>query len=95
LNNKFGLGCLLQLNLLKSSPENQASAMDFVHKYLHLEAVLGTKQGKTLHIILPRDLNLQNVFSVLCSPECESKGLINQFLLSQSSLEDVFVSLGD
>jgi ABC-type multidrug transport system ATPase subunit len=94
LKNKFGSGYLLQLNLLKSSPENQASAMGFVQKYLHPEAVLGTKQAKTLHIILPRDLNLQKVFSALYSPECETEGRINQFLLSQSSLEDVFVSLG-
>jgi ABC-type multidrug transport system ATPase subunit len=35
LKNKFGSSYLLQLNMLKSSPENQASAMSFVHKYPH------------------------------------------------------------
>ena len=96
LKDEFGLGYLLQLNLVKSTKKYQKKAMQFVKKRLHPRAVLGTKQAKTLHINLPRDgLDLQKVFAALYSPEASSEGGINQFLLSQSSLEDVFVALGD
>ena len=97
LKNKFGSGYLLQLNLIKSSTHAQQCAMDFVKRRLHPGATLGIRQAKTLHIHLPRDknLDLQRVFAALYSPECSNKGCVNQFLLSQSSLEDVFVELGD
>lgn len=95
LKNKFGSGYLLQLNLVKSTPEYQEQTMAFVRKRIHPEAVLRTKQAKTLHVVLPRDLNLEKVFSALYSKERSTDGHINQFLLSQSSLEDVFIALGD
>ena len=97
LKNKFGSGYLLQLNLVKSSTDAQQSAMDFVRRRLHPNATLGIRQAKTLHIHLPRDgnLDLQRIFAALYSPECTSEGGVNQFLLSQSSLEEVFVELGD
>jgi ATP-binding cassette subfamily A (ABC1) protein 5 len=95
LKDRFGSGYLLQLNLIKSTPENQESAMSFVRKRLHKHAVLQIKQAKTLHIALPRDVNLTEVFRALYSAESSTEGRINQFLLSQSSLEDVFIALGD
>jgi ABC-type multidrug transport system ATPase subunit len=96
LKDKFGSGYLLQLNVTKSNKKSVKKAMKFVKKHLHPKAVLATKQAKTLHVNLPReDLDLQKVFAALYSPEASSKGCINQFLLSQSSLEDVFVALGD
>lgn len=95
LKDKFGSGYLLQLNLMKSTPENQASAMTFVQNRLSKDAVLQTKQAKTLHISFPRDIDLTRIFKALYSPESRTEGCINQFLLSQSSLEDVFVALGD
>lgn len=94
LKDKFGSGYLLQLNLVKSTDENQATAMDFVRKELHNGATLQTKQAKTLHINLPRDLNLKRAFAALYTPTIRPE-CINQFLLSQSSLEDVFIALGD
>jgi ABC-type multidrug transport system ATPase subunit len=94
LKDKFGSGYLLQLNLVKSTDENQAIAMDFVRKELHNGAKLQTKQAKTLHINLPRDLNLKRAFSALYTPTIRPE-CINQFLLSQSSLEDVFIALGE
>jgi len=95
LKDQYGSGYLLQLNLIKSSPETQESAMAFVRKHLHEGADLATKQAKTLHVNLPRDLDLTRVFRALYSPESATEGCINQFLLSQSSLEDVFIALGD
>jgi ABC-type multidrug transport system ATPase subunit len=95
LKDKYGSGYLLQLNLIHSTPEHQEHAMTFVRKYLHPDARLGVRQAKTLHVNLPRDLKLEHVFDALYSEECATEGCINQFLLSQSSLEDVFVALGD
>jgi ABC-type multidrug transport system ATPase subunit len=94
LKDRFGSGFLLQLNLVKNSPENIEEALSFVREYLHPDAMLNNKQAKTLHIQLPRDLNLTKAFSALYNPDTRP-GCINQFLLSQSSLEDVFVALGD
>ena len=95
LKNKFGDGYVLQLNLVHSSPEYQERAMDFVRKRLHPDARLGIRQAKTLHVNLPRGVSLEKVFKALYSQERTTEGGINQFLLSQSSLEDVFIALGD
>ena len=95
LKDTFGSGYLLQLNLIHSTPGHQECAMDFVRKRLHKDAVLCTKQAKTLHINLPKDIKLDDVFRALYSKERAEEGCINQFLLSQSSLEDVFISLGE
>ena len=95
LKDKFGSGYLLQLNLVKSTPEFQENAMTFVRQHVHPDAVLNSKHAKTLHVSLPRELNLEKVFSALYSKERSADGHINQFLLSQSSLEDVFIALGD
>lgn len=95
LKDNFGSGYRLQLNLTKSTPENQERAMAFVRNRLHHSATLQTKQAKTLHVSLPRDLDLKKVFGALYSNEVATEGCINQFLLSQSSLEDVFLALGD
>ena len=94
MKDNYGSGYILQLNLVKSSKEYQEKAISFVREKLHPDASLDLKQAKTLHIHLPRDVDLEKVFSALYSPERVSEGCINQFLLSQSSLEDVFIALG-
>ncbi len=94
LKDKYGSGYVLQLNLIRSTQEHQDRAMSFVRSRLHIDATLDNKQAKTLHIHLPRDINLNNVFAALYSRERSTEGCINQFLLSQSSLEDVFLALG-
>jgi ABC-type multidrug transport system ATPase subunit len=94
LKDKFGSGYLLQLNLVKSTPANQEMAMAFAREHLHKGATLVTKQAKTLRVNLPRDLDLKRAFASLYSPQIRPE-CINQFLLSQSSLEDVFIALGD
>ena len=95
LKDQFGSGYLLQLNLVQSSKKGVDGAMGFVKERLHPDAVLQVRQAKTLQIALPRELDLTKVFTILYSPEAATEGGINQFLLSQSSLEDVFVALGD
>lgn len=95
LKDTYGSGYILQLNLINSSQEHQNKAMAFVKTNLHPEASLDHKQAKTLHVHLPKDINLTKVFKNLYSTERISEGCINQFLLSQSSLEDVFLALGD
>jgi hypothetical protein len=87
----LGVGYLLQLNLGNRTPEDKA--MRFVRQHLHEDAVLQTKQVKTLHIALRRDTDFTVIFLVLYIPEAAKEGGINQFLLSESSLEDVFIAL--
>jgi ATP-binding cassette subfamily A (ABC1) protein 5 len=95
LKNKFGSGYILQLNLVHSGHDHQECAMTFVCKRLHPDAHLGIRRAKTLHVSLPRNLKLEQVFTALYSKERETEGGINQFLLSQSSLEEVCIALGD
>jgi len=95
LKDSFGSGYNLQLNLVKSTPLYQEKAMAFVRENLHEGAELAMRQAKTLHVALPRDLSLKRVFRALYSKERETEGGINQFLLSQSSLEDVFVRMSE
>lgn len=95
LKDRFGSGYLLQLNLVNSTEQGTADALAFVRENVHPGATLQTKQAKTLHIALPRDLDLRQVFTALYSKKSAAAGGINQFLLSQSSLEDVFLALGD
>ena len=95
LKDKFGDGYVLQLNLVHNSPEYLDRATTFVRTRLHPEARLTSRQVKTLHFNLPRDINLESLFKGLYSKERITEGGINQFLLSQASLEDVFITLGD
>lgn len=94
LKDRFGSGYLLQLNLVRSTAEHQEKACSFVRSRLHRDAVLQNRQAKTLRIALPRDISLPDVFRVLYGEDTANEGGINQFLLSQSSLEDVFIALG-
>jgi ABC-type multidrug transport system ATPase subunit len=87
LKDRFESGCQLQINLVKTTPEDEDKAMQFVRQHLHKDAVLQTKEAKTLHIALPRDIDLTAIFRALYSSETAKEGGINQFLLSQSSLE--------
>jgi hypothetical protein len=86
---------MLQANLIHNTLDNREHAMKYVKAQLHADAKVGMVQAKTLHIQLPRDLDLRRVFAALYSSESASEGCINQFLLSQSTLEDVFIALGD
>lgn len=95
LKDKYGSGYVLQLNLVRSTQAHLEMAMAFVRKHISEEAKLDSKQAKTLQISLPRGTSIQKVFTALYSPESASEGGINQFLLQQSSLEEVFIALGE
>lgn len=94
LKDRFGSGYLLQLNLIRSSVAHQEKAFAFVRSRLHKDAVLQNRHAKTLRIALPREICLADVFRVLYGEDTVNEGGINQFLLSQSSLEDVFIAIG-
>jgi len=68
--------------------------LQFIKETIHKDAKVVTKQAKTIHINLPREVNIQKIFTTLYSDNA-SKAMINQFLVSQSSLEDVFLALGE
>eukprot|EP00573_Skeletonema_grethae_P008746 CAMPEP_0201706040 /NCGR_PEP_ID=MMETSP0578-20130828/47609_1 /ASSEMBLY_ACC=CAM_ASM_000663 /TAXON_ID=267565 /ORGANISM="Skeletonema grethea, Strain CCMP 1804" /LENGTH=1815 /DNA_ID=CAMNT_0048194413 /DNA_START=88 /DNA_END=5535 /DNA_ORIENTATION=- len=94
LKDNYGSGYLLQLNLVQSTDESIEAALQFVRENINKDAKIVTKQAKTIHINLPRDVSVEKIFSLLYSDEATSCG-INQFLVSQSSLEDVFIALGE
>ena len=94
LKDNYGSGYLLQLNLVQSTDESVNSALQFVKDNINEDAKIVTMQAKTIHINLPRDVSVEKIFSILYSDDSASCG-INQFLLSQSSLEDVFIALGE
>ena len=101
LKDTYGSGYLLQLNLTHSDDETQNRALEFIRKNLHPDATVQSRQAKTLQIVLPQKshgkdgVSLSDVFRVLYSAGRFEEGSINQFLFSQSSLEDVFVALGE
>lgn len=94
LKDRYGSGYLLQLNLIESTPENMERFLSFARRH-HQDAILKNKLAKTIRIQLPNDVGIIKVFNALYSPDCLSEGGINQFLLSQSSLEDVFISTNE
>lgn len=94
LKDKYGSGYLLQLNLTHDNEESINSLLQFVKANIHEDAKIATKQAKTIHINLPRDANIQKIFTTLYS-DSAAEAMINQFLVSQSSLEDVFLALGE
>ena len=94
LKDNYGSGYLLQLNLVQSTDESVEAALQFVKDNVSKDAEIVTKQAKTIHINLPRDVSVEKIFTVLYSDAANIWG-INQFLVSQSSLEDVFIALGE
>ena len=124
LKDNYGSGYLLQLNLAYDNDQTVNSLLEFVQTNISKEAKIVTKQAKTVHINLPRDVNIQTIFTTLYSDEaaegkpiifhlppsifaimmCSDQpisyctiisAMVNQFLVSQSSLEDVFLALGE
>jgi len=95
LKDKYGSGDLLQLNLAQSNEESITSALQYVRTNIHQNAKIATKHAKTLHFHLPRDVSVRDMFTCLYRSESAVIGGINQFFVSQSSLDDVFTALGD
>jgi len=95
LKDKYGSGYLLQLNLAQSNEESITSALQYVRTNIHQNAKIATKHAKTLHFHLPRDVSVRDMFTCLYRSESAVIGGINQFFVSQSSLDDVFTALGD
>lgn len=95
LKDNYGSGYLLQLNLANDNEQAIESLLTFVRETIHEKAKIVTKQARTIHINLPREVKLLKIFTSLYSERAASEAMINQFLVSQSSLEDVFVALGE
>lgn len=62
------------MNLAHSNEESIASALQYVKSNIHEEAKLATKQAKTIHINLPRDVNIQKIFTTMYSSDSEANG---------------------
>ena len=112
------------MNLANDNAHSIETLLQFVKNNIHEDAKIVTKQAKTIHINVPRDVTVHQIFTSLYSENAASEGeqpftltimpgnlilysnesldchiflsaMINQFLVSQSSLEDVFLALGE
>ena len=95
LKDRFGSGFLLQVNLIRNATQDEEAAIEFVRRRVHPDAKVAVRQARTLRINMPRHADLRVIFSALYSPEAATEGRISQLLLSQSSLEDVFIAVGE
>lgn len=94
LKDRFGEGYTLQLNLMHDNDADRDQALAFVKQQVHPDAYIIGKQGKTFKLKLPKEgLELTRVFSAMYSPASKEQGRINQFLLSQATLEDIFIAV--
>lgn len=95
LKNKFGNGFILELNLEDVSREKKDLAIQFIKEHVHPNPKINMHQGKLLKINLPKEgLSLKKVFKALYLSKTSENSGITEFMLSQSSLEDVFLSVG-
>ena len=56
-----------KLNLAHDNDETVDSLLQFVQTNIHKDARIVTKQAKTVHINLPRDVSIQDIFTTLYS----------------------------
>ena len=77
LKDKYGSGYLLQVNLAQDNAQTIDSLLLFIKENIHEEAKIVTKQAKTIHINLPRDVSIQKIFSCLYSESATSEGKQN------------------
>lgn len=77
LKDLYGSGYLLQVNLAQDNAQTIDSLLLFVKENIHEEAKIVTKQAKTIHINLPRDVSIQKIFSCLYSESATSEGKQN------------------
>ncbi|KAL7532375.1 hypothetical protein ACHAXR_004592 [Thalassiosira sp. AJA248-18] len=56
-----------QLNLAHDNEKTIDSLLQFVQANIHHEAKIVTKQAKTIHVNLPRDVDIQTIFTTLYS----------------------------
>ena len=93
LKNRFGDGYIMVVNLMNDSKLCKVACMEYLVKNVHSGARLANAQAKTLRVSLPSDLSLKVTFMAMFSKSAASEGCINQWLLNQASLEDVFVNV--
>jgi len=92
LKDRFGNGYTLVLTVLDNHDEE---VLEFIQANIHKGAHIEFRSGKTMRITLPDEgLRLDRVFRSLQSKAAISSG-ITQWLLNQSSLEDVFINVAE
>ena len=96
LKQRFGIGFTLQLSLSVSATLERV--MDFLRREVHAQAVLVSTNGKLVTVQLPAEgLDLGRAFVTLSqvdsanARESEDSMGVQQWMLSQATLEDVFV----
>jgi ATP-binding cassette, subfamily A (ABC1), member 5 len=95
LKNRFGLGYYLRITTRSNSPNNSESIGNFIKKHIP-QAKLDSSFGKELTFVLP--LNSVSKFQLLFDDfeTCnEMKTIIETIGVSMTTLENVFLQLGD
>ena len=96
LKEKYGDGYILNLHLMCDSNEHREKAIQFVQDRIHHAAYLARRrQVKTLYFYLPNDIDVSSIIRVLYGSERSCKGGIDQFSLSQASLEHIYFTFCD
>ena len=62
--------------MVNDSDETVDALLQFVQTHIHQEANIVTKQAKTIHINLPRDVNIQKIFTTLYSDKAAEGKLV-------------------
>lgn len=63
-----------KVNLAQDNEQTIDSLLQFVKDNIHEDSKIVTKQAKTIHINLPREVSIQKIFSALFSEDATSKG---------------------
>jgi hypothetical protein len=63
-----------KVNLAQDTEQAIDSLLQFVKKNVHEDAKIATKQAKTIHLNLPREVSIQKLFSCLHSESAASEG---------------------
>jgi hypothetical protein len=63
-----------KVNLAQDTEQAIDSLLQFVQKNIHEDAKIVTKQAKTIHLNLPREVSIQKLFTCLHSESATSEG---------------------
>ena len=63
-----------KVNLVQDDEQTIDSLFQFIKENIHNDSKIVTKQAKTIHINLPREVSLQKIFSTLYSDGAASEG---------------------
>jgi hypothetical protein len=82
----FGSGYILTLYLVSDTNRTKDLALAFVRRYIHEHAAIDHEKNNTIHIHIPQEVKIVNIFYALNAKTVASKSVINQFLVSRNKV---------